>query len=103
MHAKSNFSIATFRTLITPMNIADHGFIMELVNTEGWIRFIGNRNVTTQKSAIEYLERILENPDITYWVVRLKESSTPIGVVTFIKREYLLHRVIGFAFLPQYS
>lgn len=36
-------------------------------------------------------------------MVRLTESATPIGVVTFMKRDYLADPDIGFAFLENFG
>jgi hypothetical protein len=36
-------------------------------------------------------------------VVHLRETVTAIGIVTFIKRDYLEHFDIGFAFLPEHA
>ena len=88
---------------IEPLSINDSMFILELVNTPGWLKFIGDRNVRSQEYAIAYINRILANADVAYWVVRLKTTQTPIGVITLIKRDYLPHHDLGFAFLPEYS
>jgi ribosomal-protein-alanine N-acetyltransferase len=96
-------SIITERLLIKPLNIHDNDFIFELVNTEGWIKFIGNRNITTPLEAITYIKKILDNKNILYWIVQLKNSHEKIGVITFIKRDFLPHHDIGFAFLPQHA
>lgn len=85
------------------LDVADTDFIKELVNTPGWLQFIGDRNIHTQEEALAYVHRILNAPTVTYWVVRLREESTPVGIITFIKREYLQHYDIGFAFLPAYE
>ena len=47
-----------------------------------------------------YIEKIRNNTKVIYWVVKLKDTYATIGVITFIKREYLDHHDIGFAFLP---
>lgn len=95
--------ITTDRLLIKPLTAKDDNFILELLNTEGWIKFIGNRNITSQAEASAYIQKILNNANVFYWVVTVKDSMEAIGVVTFIKRDYLEHHDIGFAFLPQYS
>jgi ribosomal-protein-alanine N-acetyltransferase len=95
--------VETTRLFIEPLTTNDSHFIFELVNTEGWLTFIGNRNVTTQEDAVNYIQKILDNPNCTYYVFKLKGDNTPIGVVTLIKRDYLDHHDIGFAMLPQYS
>ena len=81
----------------------NHGFIHELVNTEGWLQFIGDRNIHSKEAAIAYINKINGTPDFYYWVVRLKDIHRPVGIITFIKREYLTHFDIGFAFLPEYN
>jgi RimJ/RimL family protein N-acetyltransferase len=96
-------SFTTDRLLIEPLTENDSDFILELVNTDGWIRFIGNRNINTPADAVVYIQKIIGNPGITYWVVKLKESQLKAGVVTFIKRDYLDHSDIGFAFLPGFA
>lgn len=83
--------------------MTDDQFIIELVNTPGWIKFIGDRNIKTPEDAAAYIKKIVDNPNFTYWVVRLRDDNTSIGVISFIKREYLDHHDIGFAFLPQYQ
>lgn len=78
-------------------------FILELLNTEGWIQFIGYRNVKSLDDASLYIQKILDNSQVTYWVVELKEKGIPIGIITWIKRDYLEYPDIGFAFLPAYG
>ena|SRR5437868_5927319 len=95
--------LSSERLTLQPLSVDDHQFIMELVNTKGWIEFIGDRNIHSKEDAVAYIERILSNADITYWVVRTKEDNALAGVITFIKREYLPHRDIGFAFLPEHA
>jgi len=93
--------LETSRLLIRPIDLTDASFMYELVNTEGWIRFIGDRNVGDLKAAETYIRGLQENPNIHYHTVDLKESREPIGVVTLIKREEEEQPDIGFAFLPQ--
>jgi ribosomal-protein-alanine N-acetyltransferase len=94
---------STARLSLAPLGLQHSPFIMELVNTPGWITFIGNRNVHSAADATAYIGRIINNPKIKYWVVNLNDSNIPIGIITFIKRDYLHAPDIGFAFLPQYS
>jgi RimJ/RimL family protein N-acetyltransferase len=96
-------SFETERTSARPLNLDDCAFILELVNTKGWLSFIGDRNIHSETDARFYVQRMLDNPDITYWVVRLREKTIPIGIITLIQREYLDFFDIGFAFLPEYT
>jgi ribosomal-protein-alanine N-acetyltransferase len=95
--------LRTERLLIKPLALTDDEFIFELVNTEGWIRFIGNRNISSQDEARAYIQKVLENENVSYWVVQRKEPLDAIGIITYIKRDYLEHHDIGFAFLPNAS
>jgi ribosomal-protein-alanine N-acetyltransferase len=88
----------TERLSLSKLTIHDATFIKELVNTNEWIKYIGNRNINTAEDAKNYVRKIMSNPAINYWVVTLKGVS--IGIITLIKREYLEHYDIGFAFLP---
>ena len=93
----------TERLLLRAMNAGDTVFIFELLNTAGWIKFIGDRNIKTSEDADNYIQKIISNPNISYRVVTLLDNQTTIGLVTFIKRDYLNHPDIGFAFLPSYN
>ena len=95
--------ITTERLFLEPLSESDDNFIMELLNTEGWIKYIGNRNINSKEDAIAYIQRINDNANITYWTTKLKDTKIAIGLVTLIKRDYLEHNDIGFAFLPNYS
>ncbi len=99
----SHFSISTQRLHIKPLSAADDAFIFELLNTAGWIEFIGNRNIHSLPDAAAYIEKVLGNHQLVYWSVSLMDENKTIGVVTFIKRDYLDFHDIGFAFLPQFS
>ncbi|MCY7293634.1 MAG: GNAT family N-acetyltransferase, partial [Ferruginibacter sp.] len=98
-----NTNYKTERLTLRELTAADNQFIFELVNTPGWIKFIGDRNVKTSEDADNYIQKIISNPNISYRVVTLLDHQTAIGLVTFIKRDYLDHPDIGFAFLPAYS
>lgn len=96
-------TITTNRLLLEPLSPNDNDFIVELVNSEGWLRYIGDRKIHSLEDAAAYIQKINDNPDITYWVAKLKEDFIPIGIVTLIKRAYLEHHDIGFAFLPAFT
>ena len=96
-------NLTTTRLQLSSLELDDSAFIFDLLNTENWIRFIGNRNINSDEDAINYIQKIRDNPEADYKIVRLKDELTPIGVITFIKRHYLDHWDIGFAFLPEYA
>lgn len=93
----------TPRLYIEELMHADATFILTLVNTEGWLKFIGNRNIYTLFDASIYIQSIIDNNDFKFWIVKLNDSNTRIGLISIIKRDYLDYPDIGFAFLPEYS
>jgi RimJ/RimL family protein N-acetyltransferase len=76
--------------------------MLRLVNTEGWIQFIGDRNVHSLDDAEGYIQKILETPNFYYNVVELEATCIPIGVVSFIYREGYDFPDLGFAMLPEF-
>ena len=89
--------------MLGKLRVDDHDFILSIVNSEGWIENIGDRNIHSKDEAIEYINKILRTENFIYWVVRIKKTNTPIGIISLIKRSYLENFDIGFAFLPQYT
>ena len=85
------------------LTIGDYDFIKDLVNSSGWLENIGDRNIHSKNDAITYIDKILKTENFHYWVVRIKDTKTPIGIITFLKRTYLAGFDLGFAFLPEFS
>ena len=90
----------TERLMLSPLEETEYAFIIELLNTEGWIKFIGERNIRTKEDAVAYIQKVNNNPAIHYYTVKEKGSRVPVGLVTLIQRDYLTQPDIGFAFLP---
>ena len=95
--------LTTDRLFLEPLSIKDSSFILELINEDGWLAFIGNRNINSEDEATTYIQKIIDNPNTNYWVVKLKDNDSPIGIITFIKRDYLAHYDIGCAFLSAFG
>lgn len=96
-------TITTDRLHIKKLKQGDHEFIKSLVNSKGWIENIGERNIHSKPDSIAYINKILRTEDLFYWVVSIKDSDNPIGIISFIKRSYLEHFDIGFAFLAEFN
>jgi [ribosomal protein S5]-alanine N-acetyltransferase len=88
---------------LCPLEATHAPFIIELVNSPGWLEFIGERNVRSQKDARKYIIKIENSPDVKYWVIQLKNTKEAIGIVTLIHRDYLDAPDIGFALLPTFE
>lgn len=95
--------ISTKRLDLALINTNDAHFIYRLMNTEGWLQFIGDRKIDGPATARKYIEQLMRKPDCNYWVVRLQSTNLPIGLISFLKRDYLEFFDIGFAFLPEYT
>jgi ribosomal-protein-alanine N-acetyltransferase len=96
-------NLKTERLNLRPINLVDTRFILELVNSKGWLKFIGDRHVANELDAQQYIQKILDNANAHYTIFELKESSKAIGVVTFLKREDETYPDIGFALLPEFE
>lgn len=101
-----NYILETERLQLRELIHEDASFIVELVNTPGWLKYIGDRNIKTIEQAIQYLD---QGPLKSYrengfglWLVESKEGKKSIGMCGFLKRDYLDHPDIGFAFLPEH-
>lgn len=97
----------TERLFIEPTSEKDSEFIYELLNTPKWIKYIGDRKVTTIDKAKEYIKEKMI-PQLhrlgysNYTLIR-KTDSQKIGTCGLYDREVLDGIDIGFAFLPEYE
>ncbi|MES1221367.1 MAG: GNAT family N-acetyltransferase [Bacteroidota bacterium] len=99
--------LKTDRLSISHLTLTDASFILELVNSPGWLQFIGDRGIKDITAAENY---ILNGPIASYekyghglYLVALQENDMAVGICGIIKRDTLEHADIGFAFLPQCS
>jgi [ribosomal protein S5]-alanine N-acetyltransferase len=95
-------NLETPRLSLRALHHTNAAFILELLNTPQWLKFIGDKNVRSIEGAGVYIQNIKDQPAVMYWVVYLKTEQIPVGIVTFYKRKYLDHHDIGFAMLPTY-
>jgi RimJ/RimL family protein N-acetyltransferase len=77
--------------------------MLELVNTEGWLKYIGDRKVHTVTDAEAYIQRILDNPLYFYHVIEMNDTTDPVGIISFLKRDDQKYFDLGFALLPAYE
>jgi RimJ/RimL family protein N-acetyltransferase len=97
--------IETDRLTLRFASIEDAEFILELLNDPDWLKFIGDRGVTTIEQARDYISqnfvRMYEDIGFGLYLVETKDQN-PIGVCGLVKRDYLQDIDLGFAFLPKY-
>jgi ribosomal-protein-alanine N-acetyltransferase len=97
----------TDRIIIQRLVLQDAPFIVQLLNTPGWLKYIGDRGVKNISDAENYL---LKGPLDSYekngfglWMVMRKEDLRPIGMCGILKRDTLEFPDLGFAFLPEFT
>ncbi len=95
--------LSSERLKLCTLNESDADFIFSLLNSPGWKQFIGDRLIHSSADALSYIKKINENPEAFYWMVQSIETKEKLGVVTLIRRDYLRHADIGFAFLPEHQ
>lgn len=107
MSEASPFSLETERLRLREFTAADATFIVKLLNSPGWLRYIGDRGVRTEADALNY---IAQGPRASYarygyglWCVARKEDGVPVGMCGLLKRDALPDVEVGFAFLPEHA
>lgn len=98
--------IETERLILRKFTIDDAAFMLALLNTPDWLKFIGNRNVRTIEEAEQYLLngniKSYQDYGFGFYVVVIKETQESIGICGIVKREGLEDVDIGFAFFQQF-
>lgn len=98
--------LETARLTLRRMTTNDAPFVIELLNEPSYHQNIGDRGIRTLADAGKYItEQFIgsyEKYGFGLYLVKLKNSSTPIGIAGLIKRDSLKNVDIGFAFLSQH-
>lgn len=96
----------TERLTICQLTTEDAPFVLTLLNTPTWIQYIGDRGIRNIEEASNYL---LNGPIASYkrygfglYLIKLKDSGTPVGMSGLIRRDGLEHADIGFALHPDH-
>jgi RimJ/RimL family protein N-acetyltransferase len=99
--------LKTDRLVLRQFTPDDAPFMLDLLNSPPWLRFIGDRGVRTLDDAGHYIQN---GPLKSYsefgfggYLVQLKEGDLPIGLCGLFRRETLPDVDLGFAFLPGYE
>lgn len=99
--------LKTERLQLRRMTLDDADFIIELLNSPKWIRFIGKREVDTMDQARAYLkERVLPNYDslgFGFYIVERMFDMSRVGNCGLTLRTGMEHADIGYSLLPQFE
>ena len=89
----------------------DDEFMLELLNSPKFIRYIGDRNVRTLEESREFIRtryrKSYEDHGYGLYTVELKNSEgsrrPQIGICGFVRRDSLPAPDLGFSFLPEHE
>ncbi len=102
----TKYILETERLRLRELTLTDAPFIVELVNSPGWLKYIGDRNIKTIDQAKTYLTngpiKSYHDNGFGLWLVETKDTNTPLGMCGILKRETLDHPDLGFAFLAEF-
>jgi len=95
------------RLIIEPLTAKDGEFMFKLMNSPGWLKYIGDRAIKNETDAEKYL---LTNIIPSYnkhgfglYKISLRNNSKVIGICGLLQRDYLKSPDLGFAILPNHS
>lgn len=100
-------------------NESDAAFILDLVNEPDWLKYIGDRKVSSHQDAVRFIneslnaKQSLDSLGLRVCCLASSDLSgentnkdtnkdTPIGLCGLLKREYLDSIDIGYAFISKY-
>lgn len=98
--------IETERLQLIPTEYKHAPFIIELLNSKGWLENIGDRNVRTKEEAEKYIAMVRKelDPKTEYGqrCIYVKSIDKIIGTVGIFQRVGMKHPDVGFALLSEY-
>ena len=103
----NTYIIETERLRLREFNSTDGEMIFELLNSPGWLKYIGTRSIETTDDAINYIENKLrkgyKESGFGFYLVELKSTGEKVGMSGLVKRDGLDNVDVGFALLPQHE
>ncbi|WP_407333674.1 GNAT family N-acetyltransferase [Enterovibrio sp. 27052020O] len=103
----SDIVLETERLTLRLFNEKDAPFIHRLYNTDGFLEFVGDKNIRSDIDAAVYLRASLmpmyAQTNMGLFAVEEKQSGQPIGTCGLIKRDTLDDIDLGYGFLPTHE
>ncbi len=100
-------SFHTERLFLRPTDEGDAAFVLALLNTPKWLQYVGDRNVSTEDEAQEYIRKRmlpqLESHGYSNYTMIRKEDNTKVGCCGLYDREGLEGVDIGYSLLPEFE
>ncbi len=99
--------LETKNLLLSQVLVSDGPFILELLNSPSWLKYIGDRGVKDLNDAKHYIKYNIINSyqdhGFGLYKITLKESGEALGLCGLLKRDYLDYPDLGFALMPQHE
>ena len=93
------------RLTLREAEVSDAPFVLELLNTTGFIANIGDRGVRTEAEAAAYIaERMIASYQahgFGMWLVEQSATGLAMGLAGLVKRDGLDVPDVGYAFVPR--
>ncbi|GGH45214.1 GCN5 family acetyltransferase [Mangrovimonas yunxiaonensis] len=97
----------TPRLIISTFTTADAPFLISLLNTPSYLKYVGDKNIKTLTAAKNHIkERHLKSykeHGFGFYKLQLKTTQETIGSCGLARRAELDHVDLGFAFLPEHE
>jgi len=92
------------RITVRDMQASDADFMLELLNSQGFIDNIGDRELRTAEQVLDKINSAytIDYPSYGLYTVVDNQTNESLGTVSYLKREHLARDDIGYAFLPQF-
>lgn len=98
--------LETERLSLHKFTTQDSEFLIRLLNTNSWLKYIGDKNVKSPSQAESYINTLISDygkNGFGLWLIKTKQHKEAIGMCGLVKRDYLESPDIGFALLPEYE
>ena len=106
-------TLETERLVLRPFTLADSDFIMELLNTEGYLKYIADRNIKSTEDAELYLQSgpLKSYAEYGFGLCKIllkarngeADGGEAVGMCGLLWHDYLPSPDVGYALLPQYE
>jgi len=98
--------LKTSRLYLSKINKKDAPFLYQLMNDPDWILNIGDRQINNLEDAENFIAnrfiKSYKENGFGFYILRLIENDSPVGICGLIKRDGLDHVDIGYALMPEF-
>jgi RimJ/RimL family protein N-acetyltransferase len=101
------FTLNTLRLNLRQIRLNDADFILELLNSAGWKKYIGDREVNSIPEAEDYIRSKVipsyEKFGFGFYMMVSRTDQIRVGICGLVRRTGLEDVDLGFALLPQFE